>query len=122
MSDVINFKAEFAHVSDYWSPRILGQVNDQYVKIAKLLGEFVWHKHDDEDEMFYIIKGALRIDYEDRDSVELGVGDFHIVPKGVMHNPVAAQECWIVLVEPVATKHTGDVQSDVTKSLDDQHY
>lgn len=116
---VSNFKDELAKVTDHWSPRIVGQINDQYVKVAKLLGSFVWHKHDDEDEMFYIVKGSLIIEYEDG-PVNLSEGDFHIVPKGKMHNPIAEEECWIVLIEPVATKHTGDVKSEMTRSIDDQ--
>ncbi|MCP4316011.1 MAG: cupin domain-containing protein [Hyphomicrobiales bacterium] len=117
--DVVNLRAELAKVSEYWSPRILGRVNDQYIKVAKLKGEFVWHNHEGEDELFYIVKGSLEIQYEDG-SVHLSEGDFHIVPKGKMHNPVAVEECWIALIEPVSTKHTGDVISDRTKSLEEQ--
>lgn len=117
--DVKNFVTELDQVNEYWSPRIVGQVNDQYVKVAKLSGRFVWHKHDHEDEMFYIIKGRLVMEYEDR-KVQLNAGDFHIVPKNTLHNPVADQECHIVLIEPVATRHTGDVKSEMTKSIDDQ--
>ncbi len=114
-----NFKKELESVTEYWSPKVVGRINDQYVKVAKLKGAFVWHKHDDEDEMFYIVKGSLLIEYEDG-PVHLTEGDFHIVPKGKMHNPVADEECWIVLVEPVATKHTGDVVTGKTKSIDAQ--
>ena len=114
-----NFEVELASVNKHWSPKVVGRVNDQYVKVAKLLGELCWHSHDDEDEMFYIVRGDLRIEYEG-ETVELTRGDFHIVPKGVMHNPVAAEECWIVLIEPVATKHTGDVETDKTRSLEEQ--
>lgn len=106
-------------VDDHWSPKAVGRVNDQYVKVAKLLGQLAWHKHDDEDEMFYIVKGHLRIEYEGS-HVELNEGEFHIVPKNTMHNPVADEECWIALIEPVATQHTGDVQTDRTKSIEDQ--
>jgi mannose-6-phosphate isomerase-like protein (cupin superfamily) len=94
-------------------------VNDQFIKVAKLKGEFVWHKHDDEDELFYIVKGRLIIQYEDG-AVTLEEGDFHIVPKGVMHNPLAEQECWIALIEPVSTAHTGDVVTERTKTIEDQ--
>ena len=117
--DVVNLKAELEKVTDYWSPRILGQVNDQYIKVAKLKGEFVWHDHALEDELFYIVKGSLVIQYKDGD-VQLGEGDFHIVPHGRQHNPVAEEECWIALIEPVATKHTGDVVSDRTRSIEEQ--
>ncbi len=114
-----NFIDALAEVKEHWSPRVVGQVNDQYVKVAKLLGQLVWHKHDNEDEMFFIIKGDLKIEYEDG-IVDLTAGDFHIVPRNTMHNPIANEECWIALIEPVSTKHTGDVQTDRTKSLKDQ--
>jgi len=106
-------------VDDYWSPRVVGRVNDQYIKVAKLMGTLAWHKHDDEDELFYVLKGSLVIEYED-DQVVLNEGDFHVVPKGVMHNPVAEDECWIALIETVSTKHTGDVTIDKTKSIEQQ--
>jgi mannose-6-phosphate isomerase-like protein (cupin superfamily) len=119
MIPVKNLEASFDAVTDYWSPKVVGQVNDQYIKIAKAKGEFVWHKHDGEDELFYIVKGRLRIDYEGH-SADLEAGQFTIVPRGVVHRPVADQECWIMLMEPVTTKHTGDVQSDMTKSIEEQ--
>ncbi len=106
-------------LDDFWSPRVVGQVNDQLIKVAKLQGELVWHKHDDEDEMFLIVAGSLRIEYEDH-VVDLKAGDLHVVPKGVMHNPVADEECRIVLIEPASTKHTGDENTPRTKSLADQ--
>jgi len=117
--DVVNLKAELEKVTEYWSPRILGRVNDQYIKVAKLKGEFVWHDHELEDELFYIVKGGLVIQYEDG-NVRLEEGDFHIVPRGKKHNPIAEEECWIALIEPVATKHTGDVVSDRTRSIEEQ--
>ncbi len=114
-----NFISEFEKITDYWSPRVVAQVNDQYVKVAKIKGDLAWHKHDEEDELFYVVKGSVTIEYEG-DAVTLNAGDFHVVPKGRMHNPVAEEECWIVLVEPVATKHTGDITTEKTKSLADQ--
>ena len=114
-----NFEASLADITEHWSPKVVGQVNDQYVKVAKLNGDFVWHKHEDEDEMFIIIKGQLRMEYEDH-VVELNAGDFHIVPRNTLHNPVADEECWVALVEPVATKHTGDVITAQTKTIDQQ--
>ena len=117
--NTVNLLKELEHVDDYWSPRIVGQVNDQYIKVAKLKGTFTWHKHDDEDELFLVLKGQLTIEYEN-DQVVLSEGDFHVVPRGVMHNPVAEEECWIALVETVSTKHTGDVVTDQTKSIDEQ--
>ncbi len=115
----INFARELEKVTDYWSPRIVGQVNDQFVKVAKLKGDLAWHKHDDEDELFYVVKGDLVIEYED-DRVELKQGDFHVVPKGRMHNPLAENECWIALIETVTTRHTGDIITEKTRSIDEQ--
>jgi len=115
----MNVEQQFADLHDLWSPRVIGRVNDQYVKIAKLKGEFMWHKHDGEDEMFLVVKGRMKIQFEDRD-VELNAGDFHIVPKGVVHNPVADEECWVMLIETVTTKHTGDVVSPLTKTIEEQ--
>ncbi|MEM1264260.1 MAG: cupin domain-containing protein [Pseudomonadota bacterium] len=115
----MNLKEIAAALPEYWSPKVVGQVNDQYLKVAKVKGEFTWHKHDNEDEMFLILAGELVIDYEDR-SVELAAGDCHIVPRGVMHNPRCRDECLIALIEPVTTAHTGDVITDRTKSLAEQ--
>lgn len=115
----VNLFKELDLVDGYWSPRVIGEVNDQYIKVAKLKGALTWHKHDDEDELFYVLRGQLVIEYES-DRVVLNEGDFHVVPKGVMHNPVADEECWIALIETVTTKHTGDVVTDRTKSLEQQ--
>lgn len=115
----INFLEELERVDDYWSPRVVGKVNDQYIKVAKLMGTFTWHKHDHEDELFYVLRGQLVIEYEN-DQVVLNEGDFHVVPKGTMHNPVAENECWIALIETVTTKHTGDVVTEKTKSIEQQ--
>ena len=117
--NTVNFFDELEHVDEYWSPRIVGQVNDQFIKVAKLKGTFTWHKHDDEDELFYVLKGQLLIEYEE-DKVVLNEGDFHVVPKGTLHNPVAKDECWIALIETVSTKHTGDVVTKQTKSIEEQ--
>ena len=117
--NVVNLPNALNQIIDHWSPKVLAQVNDQFVKIAKIKNEFVWHKHDNEDELFYIIKGNLLMQYEDK-TIELNEGDMHVVPKGVMHNPVAKEECWIMLVEPVATAHTGNVVTDRTRSLEEQ--
>ncbi len=114
-----NLLKELGLVSEYWSPRIVAQVNDHYVKVAKLKGTFTWHKHDDEDELFHILKGQLIIEYEN-EKVHLKEGDIHVVRKGVMHNPIAEDECWVALVETATTKHTGDVVTEQTKTLDQQ--
>jgi mannose-6-phosphate isomerase-like protein (cupin superfamily) len=119
MRAVVNLAGELESVAEHWSPRIVGRVNDQYVKVAKLKGEFVWHKHDAEDELFFIVKGRLVIQYEDG-AVTLNEGDFHIVPKGVMHTPVAEEEGWIALIEPVSTAHTGDIVTERTRSIEEQ--
>lgn len=119
MQVVGNFEAAFSDIDEYWSPRIVSRINDHYVKVARLLDQLAWHKHDDEDEMFYIVKGSLRIEYEDGNAL-LDKGDFHVVPKGKLHNPVADEECWIVLIEPVSTKHTGDLVIDQTRSIEEQ--
>ena len=116
----VSIRAALDTVTDHWSPKVVGRVNDHYVKVAKLLGEFVWHAHDNEDELFQVVYGTLVIQFEDRDDVTLNAGDFTVVPKGVRHNPVAAEEVGIVLIETVTTTHTGDVMTDRTKSIDDQ--
>ena len=115
----IDFAAEFARLTDYWSPHVVARVNDQYVKVAKLQGEFVWHAHADEDELFLVMRGRLVIQLEDGEVV-LGPGQSVVVPRGVRHNPIAAEECWVVLVEPVATKHTGEVVTERTRSIEEQ--
>jgi len=116
----IDLKTAFDAVTEYWSPKVVAQVNDQYVKVAKVKGELVWHSHAGEDELFYVVRGSLRIEYEGGQAVHLPEGSMHVVPRGVLHNPVAKEECWIVLIEPVTTKHTGDVESPLTKSLAQQ--
>jgi len=109
----------FEQVTEYWSPKVIGQVNNQLLKVAKLRGEFVWHSHDGEDELFYVVKGSLRIEFADG-SVELSEGDFLTVPRGVRHNPVAANECWVLLIEPATTKHTGDEMTSRTRTIEEQ--
>lgn len=116
----INFLNSFSELNDHWSPRAVGKVNDQFVKVAKLLGELTWHKHDDEDELFHVIKGTLRIQIDGQADVHLSKHDFCIIPRGILHNPVAEEECWIVLIETVTTKHTGDVMIAQTRSLEEQ--
>lgn len=118
-SGALDILAQFDRVTDLWSPKVVAQVNDQYLKVAKVKGQFVWHAHADEDELFWVIKGRLRIEFRDR-TVEIGPGRCFVVPRGVEHNPVADEECWLVLIEPVATKHTGDVVTDRTRSITEQ--
>ena len=114
-----NLAAHFARIADHWSPRVIGRVNDQYVKFAKVKGELTWHAHDAEDELFLVIRGRLRLQFEDG-AVELGEGEMYVVPRGVRHNPVADDECWILLVETVTTRHTGDVVMELTRTIEEQ--
>lgn len=116
----VNIHASLDAVAETWSPKVVGRVNDQFVKVAKLKGELAWHKHDDEDELFWVVEGRLKIEIEGRDPVHLGPGEFFVVPKGTMHNPVADEECQIVLIETVSTKHTGDVVTERTRSIAEQ--
>ncbi len=101
--------------NDHYNPRIVGELNGQHVKLVKLKGEFVWHKHEVEDELFMVLKGTLRMDYRDR-SVEINEGEFIIVPHGVEHKPSASEEVHILLFEPATTLNTGDVENEMTKS------
>lgn len=118
--DVVGIAAAFDGVVDHWSPKVVGRVNDQHVKVAKLLGQLVWHAHDAEDEMFLVVSGHLRIELEGRDEVRLGPGEFFVVPRGVRHNPVADEEVRIVLIETVTTAHTGSVVVEGTRSIEEQ--
>ncbi|RFA19485.1 cupin domain-containing protein [Subtercola boreus] len=115
-----DFAAELALVEHYWTPRVIGRVNDQYVKVARLLGELVWHSHENEDEMFLVVSGRLRIQLRGSDEVVLEPGQFYTVPRGVPHNPVADDVVEIVLIETVTTAHTGDVTVAGTVPIDQQ--
>jgi homogentisate 1,2-dioxygenase len=114
-----NLLDELSRVSDLWSPRVVAALNGQFLKVARVKGEFVWHQHEGEDELFLVLKGSLRIRFEDGDVI-LREGECVVVPRGVRHNPVAEEECWIALFEPAATAHTGEVVSDRTRSIADQ--
>jgi mannose-6-phosphate isomerase-like protein (cupin superfamily) len=117
--NVVSLEAACAALPELWSPRVVARVGDQYVKVARVQGELVWHAHGHEDEAFLVLKGRLRIQLEDGE-VSLNPGDLFVVPAGVRHNPVAEEECWLALVEPVATKHTGDVVTERTRSIEEQ--
>jgi len=119
MTKVVSPKTVAAALTELWSPRVIGELDDAYVKVAKLLGSLAWHSHASEDEMFFILKGHLRIEMEDG-SVELDEGQMFVIPKGVRHNPVAENECHILLIERKTTLHTGDVQTENTRSLAEQ--
>jgi mannose-6-phosphate isomerase-like protein (cupin superfamily) len=115
----IDILAQFQRVTEHWSPKVVAQVNDQYVKVAKLLGEMDWHRHAEEDELFWVVRGRLRLEFRDR-AVELEEGQCCVVPRGVEHHPVAPTECWIVLIETVTTRHTGDQITPQTRSIEEQ--
>ena len=115
----IEVLAQFERVTDYWSPKVIARVNDQYVKVARLLGEMDWHSHADEDELFWVLRGRLRLEFRDG-AAELGPGQCCVVPRGREHHPVAAEETWIVLIESVTTRHTGDRITAQTRSIDEQ--
>ena len=117
----ISLRNELDTLTEYWKPRVLGRVNSQFVKIAKLKGEFVWHAHEHEDEMFSVIYGTLCIQLEDR-TIVLNAGEFCIIPKRVRHKPIAEDECAVMLIETDTTLHTGGERSPLTVSIDDQLY
>jgi mannose-6-phosphate isomerase-like protein (cupin superfamily) len=113
MTDVINLAKKFSLISDTWRPRIVGELNDSYVKLVKLKGEFVWHHHENEDELFLVVKGTLVIKLRDRD-LTIREGEFAIIPRRVEHLPVADEEVHVVLLEPKSTLNTGNVQNERT--------
>jgi len=111
--DKINLREKFAHFREQWSPKIVGELNGQCVKLVKFQGPFVWHHHDHEDELFLVVKGRFRMEYRDR-QVWLEEGEFLIVPRGVEHRPVADEEAHVLLFEPAATLNTGNVRNERT--------
>lgn len=113
--DKVNLAQKLSLFSEWWSPKIVGELNGQYVKLAKFKGEFVWHKHDHEDELFYVISGNLKIEFRDK-IIELAEGEFLIVPRGVEHKPIAAEEVAVLLFEPASTLNTGDTESTLTQT------
>ena len=110
---VINLQEKFARFSDHWSPRIIAQMNDYHFKLVKFKGEFVWHAHDDTDEVFIVISGRMSIAFRDR-TVDLNAGEMIVVPRTVEHKPSAGDECRIMLVEPAGTINTGDAGGEMT--------
>ncbi len=108
-----------AALDELWSPRVIAEVDDSYIKVAKVQGSFGWHAHAHEDELFLILKGRLRIELE-QGAVELGAGEIFVVPKGTRHNPVAEEECHLMLIERKSTLHTGNVVTERTRSIADQ--
>lgn len=112
-TEVVNLKQKLALFEEHWSPKIVGELNGQQVKVVKLKGEFVWHHHDEEDELFLVVRGTLRMKLRDRD-VTIREGEFLVVPRGVEHLPIADEECHVVLFEPASTLNTGDVKNERT--------
>jgi mannose-6-phosphate isomerase-like protein (cupin superfamily) len=111
--DKVNLREKFALFEDHWSPKLVGELNGQHIKLVKLRGEFIWHKHDREDELFLVVRGRFRMDFLDR-QVWLEEGEFLVVPRGVEHRPVADEEAQVLLFEPAATLNTGDVRDERT--------
>jgi mannose-6-phosphate isomerase-like protein (cupin superfamily) len=109
----VNIKEKFALFDEHWSPKIVGELNGQHVKLVKLHGEFVWHHHEQEDELFLVLSGRLRMDFRDR-RVWVEQGEFIIVPRGVEHRPVAEEEVHVMLFEPATTLNTGNVRNEFT--------
>ncbi len=110
----INIAEKLSQFTDYWNPRIVGELNGQQVKLAKFKGEFIWHKHDNEDEMFLVINGKFSMEFRDK-RVDLNEGEFLIVPRGVEHRPVAENEVSVMLFEPATTLNTGNIKDALTK-------
>lgn len=115
----INLSEKFSLFNEHWSPKIVGEMNDSYIKLAKLKGEFVWHHHDNEDELFMVVSGNLTIKLRDR-HVYLQEGEFFIIPKGVEHLPVAEEEVHVLLIEPKTTLNTGNIRNERTVQTLDQ--
>ncbi len=111
--DKVNLSQKFALFQEYWSPKIAGELNDSYIKLVKLKGEFVWHLHENEDELFLVVKGQLLIKLRDRD-IHLKEGEFVVIPRGVEHLPIAEEEVHVLLLEPKSTLNTGNVQNERT--------
>ncbi|MEO1366746.1 MAG: cupin domain-containing protein [Acidobacteriota bacterium] len=115
----INLADKLSQIRDHWSPRIVAELNGQYVKLAKVQGEFVWHDHAEEDELFLILHGELTLRFRDGE-VALRPGEIYVVPRGVEHQPYAAEETHLMLFEPKATAHTGEIEDEKTVAVDDQ--
>ena len=118
----MNLKEELSGISEYFSPKVIGELNDVYVKLVKIKGDIIpWHSHEKEDELFYVLKGSLLFEIEDEVPFMLNDGDMYIVPRGINHRISAKEECHIMLVENKSTKHTGEVTSEITKSIQEQN-
>jgi quercetin dioxygenase-like cupin family protein len=120
--DPISLELACSALNELWSPRVVGQVNNQYIKVAKVQGEFPWHTHEHEDEMFLVLRGLLRIGRAESDGgpVSVSPGEFFVVPRGIRHNTSAAEETWVALIETTTTLHTGSEQTALTRSIAEQ--
>lgn len=119
----MKLKNFFIGLDNYFSPKIIGEVNDQYIKVVKIKGQEVpWHNHENEDELFYIVEGSLLMEIENQQNLVMQEGDFYIVKKGINHRVSSKEECLIMLIESKTTEHTGKVKSQITKSIDEQKY
>ncbi|TNF70612.1 MAG: cupin domain-containing protein [Bacteroidetes bacterium] len=110
----VNLAEKFSAFEDYWNPRIAGALNGQYIKLAKLKGDFVWHQHENEDELFLVIEGTLYIELADK-TLEVNPGEFAIIPRGVLHRPRAPEEVKVLLFEPQSTLNTGNLENELTR-------
>jgi mannose-6-phosphate isomerase-like protein (cupin superfamily) len=113
MPNKVTLASKFSQIHEHWQPHIAGELNGQLVKLVKFQGEFVWHHHDNEDEMFFVVKGQFRMEFQD-ETVTIREGEFIIMPRGVEHKPVADEECWVMLFEPASTLNTGNVVNERT--------
>lgn len=122
MQQPVSLEHACAALPELWSPRVVGRVNDQYIKVARVHGDFPWHAHAAEDEMFLVLRGRLRIGRSAADGgdIELSPGEFFVIPRGVRHNTSAAEETWIALIETVTTEHTGGEATPLTRSIAEQ--
>lgn len=113
MTEVVNLTTKFSLISEHWDPKIIAQLNDYHLKIAKIQGEFVWHSHPETDEMFLVVNGSLTIHLRDEE-LNLGEGELCVIPRGVEHKPAAGKECQILMIEPAGTRNTGDAGGERT--------
>ena len=119
MIEKVNLQQKFGKFSDHWSPKLVAEIDDYHIKLAKVEGEFVWHKHDDEDEMFMVINGQLTIELRDQDDIVLNAGEFVVIPRGVEHRPVTEDECQLMLFERGGLVNTGDAEeSELTATVE----
>lgn len=116
--ETVNLADKLARIDDFWNPRVVGELNGQHVKLVRIEGEFIWHHHENEDELFFVIDGRLRMELRDR-TVEIGPGEFLIVPRGVEHRPVAVEETTMMMFEPASTLNTGNIVSERTVHVPD---